>query len=437
MADKISNRLIYKADNEFRDYLNDYTDRPIATGNALPLDHMLPYRLPIVTRNYLGREADAFMQLLNNIFQTHALLIHDGLTDPLQYRWHGQHYFEMQAIKGHFKTFLVRFEKFANKKKQSGQSFPRVMLNFDKQFFEPLSEAFKFTICIIHDVLRELYSYFLLHQLEYSLPANFPPPQLSDFRLEEITSTTIPLWLMFAEEESPETILTFDRRKAIIDDIFEMRQYFFKGWDAAKHRFAHNNLIIQIELQSATPELMILPCDYSQQLRYECIETIILEDQTYTSTLSNSPYCFSGVFDDVLLKKTHDYLVELFARTRIGQRKARSPISEPYNYTPYEIELTDDIVELEKLDLCLSTQQDTGRLFSLIKLSKFRSVMESQFECTFSSGKGSEIKIQRLGSRIMTLGCHKQDIDLSPYKIKQILKRLEMSIGDFINAFEA
>lgn len=437
MGDKVSNRLIYKADNEFRDYVNEHTDRPVVTGNALPLEHMLPYRLPVITRTYLGREADAFTQLLNYIFQAHALLVHDGLTDPLQYRWHGQHYYEMQAIKDHFQTFLTRFEKFADKKKRSSRSPYDAILHFYQHLFEPLTKAFSFTICIIHDVLRELYSYYIIHQLGAPLPANLPPAIKNDLRLEDITGSTIPLLIRFAKEASPENVLTFDRRKALIDDIFEMRQYFFKGWDAAKHRFTHNNLIIQIELQSATPELMIIPDYDSPQSRYECIDSILLNDQTYKSSLANSPYWFSGVFDDVLLKKTHDYLVELFARTRIGQRKARTPISESYNYTPYEIDSTDDAVELEKLDLCLSDPQETTRLFSFIKLSKFTNVMANHFECTFSSGKGSEIKIQRPGTRIMTLGRHKQDIELSPYKIKQILKRVEVSVGDFIEAFEA
>lgn len=439
MADKVSKRLIYKADNEFQDYVNEHTDRPIVTGSALPLDHMLPYRLPVKTRTYLGREADAFMQLLNHIFQTHALLIQDGLTDPLQYRWHGQHYYEMQAIKDHFKTFLARFEKFANKKQRSIPSPIDAILQFDELFFNPLSEAFKFTICIVHDVLRELYSYFVISQFGYPLPANLPQSALSDFRLGEITGSTIPLSMRFAKEASPENTLTFDRRKALIDDIFEMRQYFFKGWNAAKHRFAHNDLIIQIELQSATPELMIIP-DYDvPQSRYECIDSILLNDQTYTSSLAQSPYWFSGVFDDVLLQKAHDYLVNLFARTQIGQRKVCQSKTkpEPYHYTPYEIEPSDDALELEKLDLCLPAPQDNSRLFSFIKLSKFRHVMENQFECTFSSGKGSEVKIQRPGTRIMTLGCHKQDIELSPYKIKQILKRVEVSVGDFIEVFEA
>jgi hypothetical protein len=130
-------------------------------------------------------------------------------------------------------------------------------------------------------------------------------------------------------------------------------------------------------------------------------------------------------------------LLSLFARTRIGQRKESQKISEQYNYIPYEIESSIDELELEKLELCLREPQVTSRLFSSIKLSRFKPLMEEQFNCTFSSGKGSEVKIQRPGTRIMTLGCHKQDIDLLPYKIKQILKRIEVSVENFIETVEA
>ncbi|MCW8332031.1 hypothetical protein MD588_24880 [Photobacterium sp. SDRW27] len=432
MNDKVTKRLIYKADNEFRDYVSEHSDRPIVTGEALPLDDRLPFRLPVGTRTYLGREAEAVTQLFERIFEAHSLLIADGLTDPFQYKWHGQHYYEMQAIKDHFKTFMVSFEKFAYKKKRAHQSAPEAMLHFEKYFFEPIHSAFKFTICIIHDVIREMYAYFAIAQFGNPLPKNFPPLILNEFNIKEIIDVSIPLYIMLAKEISPETTLDMDSRKALIDDIYEIRQYLFKGWDATKHRLVHNKMIIQIELQSPTPELMIIPEHDVPQSRYKCIDSILLNDQTYTSTLANSPYWFNGVFDDVLLKKAHIYLVNLFLRTRIGQHKEYQDISEPYNYTPYEIETSDDESELEKLEFCLREPQTSYRLFSSIKLSRFRKLMEKQFSCSFSSGKGSEIKIQRPGTRIMTLGCHKQDVDLSPYKIKQILKRIDVNVEEFI-----
>lgn len=440
MSDKISKQLIYKADDDFQDFVSRHTDREVVTAKALPLDPILPFCLPVQTRMYLGKIAYSFEKLFEKIFKAHNCLIENGITSALEYRWHIKHFYETYEVQEHFKLFKSEFEKFAYKKKRSKSSAPELMKEFDAKLFEPISKSFNFTLCATHDIIREMYANFCIIQFGLPLPQSIPTFMEKDFNLLDIAESSLPLLDILDDKKSIHSTLSSSVRQNLIDDIFELRQYFFKGWDATKHRFYHKNVIVQIELKSFTPELMILPSNNTPKTNYIDIDSVLLNDQTYVSTLANAPYWFYGeVFDDEILLKAHEYLVALFAKTKIGQVKQKHANFNNSVEDSYFIELTESQKELHTLEEKLKSASNTTdniKLFSTIKLSKFENLMLNHFGCSFSYGKGSEIKIQREGSRIMTIGRHKKDIELSPYKVKQILKRIDISVDEFVQRLQ-
>ena len=69
-----------------------------------------------------------------------------------------------------------------------------------------------------------------------------------------------------------------------------------------------------------------------------------------------------------------------------------------------------------------------------MRLQSLLNLLTRHFGCEVSTAKGSEIKVYRAGGRIFTLGRHTLNREVEAVKVSRLLRRLEISISDWIKA---
>jgi hypothetical protein len=76
----------------------------------------------------------------------------------------------------------------------------------------------------------------------------------------------------------------------------------------------------------------------------------------------------------------------------------------------------------------------TGRVTSSLRLSRLLSILEGRFGCTSRQGKGSELVLYREGSLQAVVGRHKTNPQLSAMGIRRILKKLGITVSEWLDA---
>jgi hypothetical protein len=69
-----------------------------------------------------------------------------------------------------------------------------------------------------------------------------------------------------------------------------------------------------------------------------------------------------------------------------------------------------------------------------LRLSLLERITTEQFQCEWSQAKGSERKVYRQGEKHFKFGCHEKDPLISAGTINKCLRRLGISLGDFLAA---
>ena len=69
-----------------------------------------------------------------------------------------------------------------------------------------------------------------------------------------------------------------------------------------------------------------------------------------------------------------------------------------------------------------------------LRFQRLRNFLENRFGCEVQSGKGSEVKVYRGGSRIFILGHHGSNDEVHSVVVKQLLKRLDIRPQEWLQA---
>ncbi|MBL4828406.1 MAG: hypothetical protein JKY55_00705 [Aliivibrio sp.] len=440
MSDTTSKHLIEKTEQAKRNYLiNKFNHGSQDVQSILPIEHT-SYRFPVATRSYLGNRAEPLTVLINHIIEVHnEMVIEEGLTDSASYEWHRYHCYQYNQLKAEAANVFNSIELFSRKKSRQGGTPWQRTEQFLTLVYAPLNTTFNSTQSVLNEFISNLVNCFVLYQYADCDGEGFPVNDafFQHHRTLDVFKYSLRLSDLLDNQQTLENTLPQTIRNRYIDDLYEMREYFFKGWDPAKHIITYaDGIDIQIDLQAPVIKLNFTLNVKDDTNRYDYFESVEINNQIYTASMHRAAFWLCEVFIDPVLVSVHKYLVELFSRTTIGQKRKKISNNQ-YEYKPYLIDIdNEDTDELQAIDTVIREQELSAKLFSTINLQKFRCLMESHFHCKFSSGKGSEIKIQREGTRIMTLGRHKKDPELSTYKVKETLKRLEIPVNEFIHALK-
>jgi hypothetical protein len=74
------------------------------------------------------------------------------------------------------------------------------------------------------------------------------------------------------------------------------------------------------------------------------------------------------------------------------------------------------------------------RRLAQLRFKTLISHLRKSFACDYSDGKGSEVKVFRNGTKLFTLGHHGQNPEVSALTIRRLLRRLEISEGDWLSS---
>ena len=77
-------------------------------------------------------------------------------------------------------------------------------------------------------------------------------------------------------------------------------------------------------------------------------------------------------------------------------------------------------------------REKAGRISSSLRLSRLRSILEGRFGCTMRPGKGSELLFYREGGSLAYVGRHKANPEVPAVAVQRILKKLGISVREWL-----
>ncbi|WP_028763590.1 hypothetical protein [Shewanella colwelliana] len=231
-------------------------------------------------------------------------------------------------------------------------------------------------------------------------------------------------------------------RDSILFDIYELIPLYIKSWDSNKNKILINDeLAIFLFMEYGFPSFAIgKPAD-----KAESFSTTTFR---FGWSVTNDFWCYAKqdcklkeleVLGDFVLNEFHQKLLALYS-IRQNERTKSTVVYDADS----EIELADFTYEYHKslgesaLGNALESPVITkpaARPVPSVTMSYFFNFMKKAFECQVENGKGSEMKIWRKGTKIYTLGRHKQDQQIPSFLIKKILKRLGISQNEWLSVF--
>lgn len=346
-----------------------------------------------------------------------------------------------------------------------------------KQLFTSIIQEFHYNFFAKHDGLRFIFDGFLfcLAREYFSLTAykdispytgemkfNYPVSRntlhllnfynntfgLMSYAVRELTRKAFPQELLLTD------FLSGTRKFDLLFDIAEMMPYFLKNWDASKHKLYESDPVrAYLDLSLSIPEIKIaFPSTTDSFIRH-----LGLGLCWYPATGKCAWIYGEWLQDDLkdhlealFLPKIHEHLLDLFSKVNMkvkrrinaaaaNEEKEDLPFIEHAIHSHLLKELDNQNNELNEPEE-VSSENDvrsSNLVIPQLRYSRFKNFMADQFNCTFESGKGSEIKVQRQGSKIYTLGHHKKDPLMPTWIIKNILRRLEIENSEFALKLDA
>lgn len=400
----------------------------ILSDRSIYLEKINPeFRFSIQQRHYLGDIALPLETVIKKAKTLHNNMISDGHSTIGLCSWEIEHTVEYYHLLDCFSKLLPKLDKLARKKVRS-TNVNQAICDFYMIITYPLMKAINdnTNTCQLN-MFRDAYIKFVLSSLDENKKGKRESVEVCDiidvFDVQKVINGSCKVFDYLSEKPS---FLDNNERSNMIDDIFIMREYLFKGWNYNKHRINLDGFIMEIDLAASIPQLSLYP-EHLSLTEYRCFDYIKIESCTYTMSFGFNQFLFSNIQADFLLQKCHDYLLSIFMNFNVdfsNNKIAYEKFEPDYLFCISE--------ELSELDINSECVKKNIRLLSKIKYSNFKKYMQNNYNCNFSNGKGSEIKIQLKNSSIYSIGHHKKDFMLSPLKVKFILKRLGISLNDFL-----
>ena len=239
----------------------------------------------------------------------------------------------------------------------------------------------------------------------------------------------------------PNTTQPSISNESLLFDIYELIPLYIKSWSPDSNRILLNeHLAVYLMMDYGFPSFVIGNVDVkainlaTSTLRFSW--TITNEFRS-AGKLDISPEIIKNL-GDFVLNEFHDKLVSLFAI-----RKTRTKQDEPTEYVnDYIYEVADFTSKyhqaLSNIGSVKENQHlDTPRInVPSMMMSSFFTFMQKTFDCNVHNGKGSEMKIWRNGSKIYSLGRHKQEQKIPSLLIKKILKRLDITTEEWLRLLQ-
>ncbi|MGF1733688.1 hypothetical protein [Photobacterium kasasachensis] len=389
------------------------------------------FKLTYTQRNYLGNIASEFECIFVDAEKVHNNLLKKGVKTIGSLGWEIEYEYSYHELIKRISRFLPKLEKFAVKKTRSSGINKAVSDFFVNIALKILDcEAYK-RHPYIRNICRDLFICFAIKSIDFNGDSEpiYVGDILDSFDIKPVLVHSKPLNEFLSSGES---LLSDKERRRIIDDIYIIREYLFKGWDFSKHRVECDGYIVELDIAANTPQFAIYPKS-SVSNDYQCHDFIKIEQCTYTASLGFNPYLFYNVKADKILSICHEYLLEIFLKTKLDFSSKSDDVENEVN--PSSLYMLTNCLVIDYISHEPSNVRcNNARLLSGVMYSKFKSLMENSFSCQFSKGKGSEVKIQMANSKIYTLGHHKKDFELSPVKVKNILRRIGIAVDQFVLA---
>ncbi|MDD9174003.1 hypothetical protein ERW49_18380 [Aliivibrio finisterrensis] len=387
------------------------------------------FRFSTKQRHYLGDISLQLETVIKKAKILHNNMISDGYSTVGLCSWEIDHTVEYYHLLDSFSKLLPKLDKLARKKVRN-TNVNQAICDFYMTITYPLINAINDnTDTCQRNMFRDAYIKFVLSSLDENKKGKREAIEVYDiidvFDIQQVINGSCKVFDYLSEKPS---FLDDNERINMIDDIFVMREYLFKGWNYNKHRIDLDGFVMEIDLATSIPQLSIYP-EYLNLTEYSCFDYIKIEPCTHTMSFGFNQFLFSNIQADFLLKKCHDYLLSIFMSFNIDFSQDKNDIAYKNVEPDYLFCISE---ELSELDVNNEDIKKNLRLLSKIKYSNFKKYMQNNYNCNFSNGKGSEIKIQLKNSPIYTIGHHKKDFMLSPLKVKFILKRLGISLNDFL-----
>jgi len=387
------------------------------------------YKIAYAEISKLRRLGGQFQTIITELVKAHNEELSD--TEPNNYTWEIHYKNSICKIRDEVKLIIDKSAKeVLFQVSRNGNLWENYYHKFEMFFHELCSLEKKnngsviifrpFIENYITTVLIELHKISPIvnqsHQLE-----NLYMPYFDRYDVFEFFTFNIPFeeWL-----NSKNVTLKDDDRIEMVDDLMEMRSIFYKNWDADKHRISINKQFDGvIDLQCAVPSLAIVHKGSGNTHRrtFDTISWCIQSGKAFFNSRFFSSY---GLNADYLLQMVHDYLIELFFKVKSKNKQENTCFPDHENtifYQHLEYIAVPDIVD-EKLEL--DEPKLIKSLIPKVRQNRLFAWLENQLGCKILSGKGSEIKVYYPGGKIYTLGKHKPDPDVSPWKVREILKRV-------------
>ncbi|MUG29770.1 hypothetical protein [Aeromonas salmonicida] len=232
-------------------------------------------------------------------------------------------------------------------------------------------------------------------------------------------------------------------REQMLFDMYELIPLYIKSWDIDKHKIViDDEWVIFLFIEFGRPSFAIGKLS-------DHIDKVSVTTFKFIWSLTGEQWCLAKldcaleemrVLCDYVLNEFHNKLLSLY----LVRKKSFNKIDLYSNYDKsdelvgFTYEYHQSLEDVEQTHTCFEndaiTKKSFGRVPS-VTMSYFLSFMKKAFDCNVENGKGSEIKIWRFGSKIFTLGRHKQDQQISSFVIGKILKRLSISKEEWLLAF--
>jgi hypothetical protein len=233
-----------------------------------------------------------------------------------------------------------------------------------------------------------------------------------------------------------------DVKEQVLFDIFELIPLYIKTWDASRSKIVINESIaIFIFLDFGFPSFVIGTAEDRPELLKASTLRFSWGVNHSLRSEGKRDCCIPelAVLGDFVLEKLYETLISLFA---IRKPENKSLINEdPAEYsTSSELQqLTDFTVQYHqilssKFEDNSNTISEPKNIVPSMTMSAFFKFMKTEFHCNVEEGKGSEMKIWRVGHNIYTLGRHKKDPQIHSFLIKKIIKRLGITRSQWLEA---
>jgi hypothetical protein len=224
-------------------------------------------------------------------------------------------------------------------------------------------------------------------------------------------------------------------KEQVLFDIFELIPLYIKSWDASRSKIVINESItIFIFLDFGFPSFVIGTAEDRPELLKASTLRFSWGVNHSLRSEGKRDCCIPEleVLGDCVLEKLYETLISLYAIRKpentilINEELVEySKVSESQQLTDFT-EQYHQILSSKMEDNSLTISESKSVVPSM-SMSVFFKFMKTNFDCNVDEGKGSEMKIWRVGHNIYTLGRHKKDPQIHSFLIKKIIKRMGIS----------